>query len=88
MYTHLPKTYAKFKFAGGFPVVPALLTPQRDQHELRQSHLQENDRRPVHAGEEPVPTGEGVPHVRRRRGKLQRYHLITSSLVLPPTIHT
>ncbi|KAE9545608.1 hypothetical protein AGLY_001151 [Aphis glycines] len=62
---------------GRFPVVPALLAPQRDQHELRQPDLQENNRRPVHAGEESVSTGEGVPHVSRRGGKLQRYYLKT-----------
>jgi hypothetical protein len=60
---------------GGFLVVPALLAPQRDQHEFRQPYLQENDRRSVHVGEEPVPTGQGVSYVHRRRGKLQRYHL-------------
>lgn len=63
-------------FIGRIPVVPALLAPQRHQHELRQPHLQENDRGPVHVGEESaVSAGQGVSHVRRRGGKLQRYHL-------------
>lgn len=59
-----------FSSAGSFPVVPTLLAPQRNQHELRQSHLQENHRRPVHTGEEPIPTGQSLSDVRRRRGKL------------------
>jgi len=80
--------YARFLnyVPGRFPVVPALLAPQRDQHELRQPHIQENNRRPVHAGEESVPAGEGISHVRRRGGKLQRYNLKTRKH-LPVTHH-